>query len=78
MKEKPEPKQEVVYEDKEDSKDDNEPVSEEGIDQESITLVMDQCKCTKEQAIRALRRHNGDTVNALMVFWVNSGSHKII
>lgn len=41
-------------------------VSEEGLDPESIQTVMTEGKCTRQQAIKALRKHNGDPVEALL------------
>ena len=41
-------------------------VSEEGLDQESIQTVMSEGKCTRQQAIKALRKHGGDPVEALL------------
>lgn len=54
----PEQKVEVVAEEGE--------VSEEGLDPESIQTVMTEGKCTRAQAIKALRKHNGDPVEALL------------
>ncbi len=41
-------------------------VSEEGLDKEAIETVMNEGKCTRQQAIKALRAHNGDPVEALL------------
>ena len=55
---KEEPKVEVVPE--------GEELSEEGLDKESIETVMNEGKCSRQQAIKALRAHNGDPVEALL------------
>jgi nascent polypeptide-associated complex subunit alpha len=39
---------------------------ETGVDTKDIQLVMDQAKCAKSQAVRALRNNNNDLVNAIM------------
>ena len=41
-------------------------LSEEGLDKEAIETVMNESKCTRQQAIKALRAHNGDPVEALL------------
>ena len=41
-------------------------VSEEGLDKEAIETVMTEGNCTRQQAIKALRAHNGDPVEALL------------
>ena len=55
---KEEPKVEVVPE--------GEELSEEGLEKEAIETVMNEGKCTRQQAIKALRAHNGDPVEALL------------
>ena len=55
---KEEPKVEVVPE--------GEELSEEGLDKESIETVMNEGKCSRQAAIKALREHNGDPVEALL------------
>ena len=55
---KEEPKVEVVPE--------GEELSEEGLEKEAIETVMNEGKCTRQVAIRALRAHNGDPVEALL------------
>eukprot|EP01091_Cochliopodium_minus_P013405 TRINITY_DN430_c0_g1_i1.p1 TRINITY_DN430_c0_g1~~TRINITY_DN430_c0_g1_i1.p1 ORF type:complete len:198 (+),score=66.42 TRINITY_DN430_c0_g1_i1:32-625(+) len=40
--------------------------SEEGVEQKDIELVMQQVTCTRSQAIAALKKNNGDIVNAIM------------
>ena len=46
--------------------DDDTEVSEEGIDKESIEMVITETKCTRNKAIRALRNSNLDVVNAIL------------
>lgn len=41
-------------------------VSEEGLDQETIKMVQEHCKCTRQAAVKALRKSNGDSVNAIL------------
>ena len=55
---KEEPKVEVVPE--------NEELNEEGLDKESIETVMNEGKCSRAAAIKALRAHNGEVVEALL------------
>ena len=55
---KEEPKVEVVPE--------GEELSEEGLEKEAIETVMNEGKCTRQVAIKALRAHNGDPVEALL------------
>jgi len=44
----------------------DEPVDESGLEQKDIDLVLSQTKATRAEAVRALRVHNGDIVNAIM------------
>ena len=55
---KEEPKVEVVQE--------GEELSEEGLEKEAIETVMNEGKCSRQAAIKALRAHNGDPVEALL------------
>ena len=41
-------------------------VSEEGLDKEAIETVMNEGNCTRQQAVKALKAHNGDPVEALL------------
>lgn len=41
-------------------------ISEEGIDPESIKIVMEEGKCTRQEAVKALQASKGDTVEALL------------
>ena len=41
-------------------------VSEEGLDPEQIKTVMEEGGCTRQQAIKALRKHNNDVLEALL------------
>ena len=55
---KEEPKVEVVPE--------GEELSEEGLEKEAIETVMNEGKCSRQAAIKALRKTNGDPVEALL------------
>ena len=55
---KEEPKVEVVPE--------GEEISAEGLEEESIETVMNEGKCSRQAAIKALKAHNGDPVEALL------------
>lgn len=50
---------------KEDTADDGE-VDATGIDEQDINTVMQQTSCSKAKAVKALKEHNGDIVNAIM------------
>ena len=43
-----------------------EEVSEEGLNPDNIKMVMEYTKCSKAEAIKALRETNDDSVNAIM------------
>ncbi len=43
-----------------------EEVSEEGLTPDNIKMVMEYTKCSKAEAIKALRETNDDSVNAIM------------
>ena len=55
---KEEPKVEVVQE--------GEELSEEGLEKDAIETVMNEGKCSRQAAIKALRAHGGDPVEALL------------
>ena len=42
-------------------------LNEAGLDPESIKTVMDQTQCTREKAVKTLRKTNGDFVTAILV-----------
>lgn len=46
--------------------DEGEEVSEEGVDPESIQMVIDETKCSRQKAVRALKKSEGDVVNAIL------------
>ena len=46
--------------------DENEPVSEEGIDPTLIETVMAEAKCSRQRAVKALKQTDGDIVNAIL------------
>lgn len=43
-----------------------EEASEEGLDPESIEMVVNETKCTRQKAVKALRSNGGDVVNAIL------------
>jgi len=43
-----------------------EPVDETGVEAKDIDLVMSQTKASRSEAVKALKQHNGDIVNAIM------------
>eukprot|EP01111_Echinosteliopsis_oligospora_P012957 TRINITY_DN452_c0_g1_i1.p2 TRINITY_DN452_c0_g1~~TRINITY_DN452_c0_g1_i1.p2 ORF type:complete len:230 (+),score=99.64 TRINITY_DN452_c0_g1_i1:73-762(+) len=45
---------------------DDEKVDETGVEAKDIDLVISQTKATRAQAVKALKQHNGDIVNAIM------------
>ena len=57
---KEEPKVEVVQE------GEGEELNEEGLEKEAIETVMNEGKCSRAAAIKALRAHKGDPVEALL------------
>ncbi|KAF9895840.1 hypothetical protein BX616_008724, partial [Lobosporangium transversale] len=52
--------------DADDADDDDEEVDEEGLTKEDIELVMAQGNVKRSKAVKALKAHNGDIVNAIM------------
>ena len=44
----------------------DEELDEEGLEEEAILTVVQEGKCTRKEAIKALRSHNGDPVEALL------------
>ncbi|KAF9911340.1 hypothetical protein EC991_003905 [Linnemannia zychae] len=46
--------------------EDDEEVDEEGVSKEDIELVMNQANTTRSKAVKALKAHNNDIVNAIM------------
>ena len=53
------------------SKDEKE-LSEKGLKKESIENLMERSKCSKEQAIKALKECNGDITEALLAIDLNN------
>jgi len=47
---------------------------ETSIIQEDIETIMEQMKCTRSQAVRALKKNKGDLINALMEFTITGFS----
>ncbi|KAJ3426746.1 hypothetical protein M0812_26314 [Anaeramoeba flamelloides] len=62
--EKEEEKKEEKTEEKTEEKEDEEDLT--GINVEDIQIVMDQAKCTRSVAIKALKEAGGDKVNAII------------
>ena len=56
----------LFSEKKEENIPKEESLSEEGLEKEAILIVMKEGHCTREIAIRALRKCNGDPVEALL------------
>jgi len=56
----------------EDKPASNEPVDETGIEPKDIELVMSQANVSRAQAVRALKKHNNDIVNAIMDLTMSS------
>lgn len=50
----------------EEEEDDSEPIDEEGVDAKDIDLVMSQTSCSRRRAVKALKEHQGDLINAIM------------
>ena len=50
--------------------EDDEPVDETGVDPKDIDLVMGQVNCSRAKAVRVLREHGGDIINASESFTV--------
>lgn len=46
--------------------DDDEEVDDKDLEQKDIELVVTQANCTRKQAIKALKNHGNDVVNAIM------------
>eukprot|EP00397_Hematodinium_sp_SG-2012_P044694 GEMP01049977.1.p1 GENE.GEMP01049977.1~~GEMP01049977.1.p1 ORF type:complete len:190 (+),score=51.76 GEMP01049977.1:36-605(+) len=46
--------------------EENEEVDEEGLGEKDIELVMSQVACSRAKAVKALKEHNGDMVEAIM------------
>lgn len=46
--------------------DDDEPVDATGIEESDISVIMEQTNASRNKAIKALKEHNGDIVNAIM------------
>lgn len=55
----------AVKKSKEEPEDDA-PEDETGIDPDDIETVMGQVKCSRNRAIRALKKHDGDLINAII------------
>lgn len=49
-----------------DKANDEEEENEEGVDPATIEMVVDHCKCSRAKAVRALKKNNNDSVNAIL------------
>jgi nascent polypeptide-associated complex subunit alpha len=61
-------KEETKKEGAKEVPDTEEPLSDEGIDKSNLEMVITHTKCTRNQAIKALRETKGDVVSAIMMF----------
>ncbi|KAL6943157.1 hypothetical protein ACO0RG_002143 [Hanseniaspora osmophila] len=59
-------KAEKSGESKIEEEDDNEPVDESGLDAADIDIIVQQANVSRGKAVKALKAHNGDIVNAIM------------
>jgi len=50
----------------EEADDEDEAVDEDGVNEKDIDLVVSQVNCTRSKAIKALKAHDGDMVEAIM------------
>jgi len=64
------PKQEAIIEEEDDDDDDAE-VDATGVEDKDIDLVIQQANCNRNKAIKALKKNNGDIVNAIMELTMN-------
>ena len=55
-----------IEEKTEQKEETNEEVDESNLSAESIKMVMDHCKCTRVEAVKALKESDGDSVNAIL------------
>ena len=39
---------------------------DDSVDASLVEMVADHCKCSKADAIKALKKHNNDSVNAIL------------
>ena len=46
--------------------DDGEPADATGLEESDISVIMEQTNASRNKAIKALKEHNGDIVNAIM------------
>jgi nascent polypeptide-associated complex subunit alpha len=49
-----------------EEEDDNEEVDATGVDEKNIDLVVEQAKCSRNKAIKALKNNENDVVNSIM------------
>ena len=60
--------QETIIEEEED---DDAEVDATGVEDKDIDLVIQQANCNRNKAIKALKKNNGDIVNAIMELTMN-------
>lgn len=58
---------EKAAEEEKGAEDAGEELSEEGLAADTIDMVMSHTKCTRREAVKALRETNGDSVTAIIV-----------
>lgn len=58
--------QNAALEDKTVEEEDDGPVDETGLDPKDIEIIVDQTQVSRAKAVKALRAHKGDMVNAIM------------
>ncbi|EGV62495.1 GAL4 enhancer protein [Yamadazyma tenuis] len=51
-----------------EEEDDDEEVDDTGLDPKDIEIIIEQTKVSRAKAVKALRKHDGDMVNAIMEF----------
>lgn len=61
-----EPKADVQATEAQENKGDDEDVDAGDLTQEAIDMVINHVKCTRAQAIKALKNNNGDSVSAII------------
>lgn len=62
----PQGSSDAVSKDIDTAEDDDVIPDESGMDSKDIQMVMDQCKVSRNKAVKALRDNDGDIVNAIM------------
>lgn len=55
-----------IQDNKVEEEDDDEAADETGLDAGDIDIIIDQTQVSRNKAVKALRKHDGDMVNAIM------------